>query len=273
MSRTPPEAAVASLPLKLGGELRILSEDVDLARGTVRWMVRGPHITGVVWLTREDPWDLDDPDGPANFRCRMYSGDSTGIRDRRNDVIRTDPLTCYGVPASRYRLGERMAHLPELAADVIPDRDDYAGVTASARRVVDVRHALARYALGAPWLSDLLWTWRLQTAVKISARASADRARQLDTIRAARAAISRAEAVLDSVAAEFAEAAERGTAPLARDGFDLLSPVKAASEQPTITTLACPAAPHPPTSENLLEVRDHRRGPGTTPPGTHHRDP
>ncbi|WP_194923161.1 hypothetical protein [Catenulispora pinisilvae] len=239
MSRPHPETVVASLPLELGGDLRILSENVDLIRGTVRWQVRGPHITGVVWLTREDSWNVaDDPDDPGSFRCRMYSGDSTGARDRHKDVIRTDPLSCYGVPASCYRLGERMAHLSELAADVIPDRDDYAGVTASARRVVDVRHALARYALRAPWLGDLLWTWRLQSAVKISARASADRARQLDTIRAACAAIGRAEAVLDSVAVEFAEAAERGTAPLAREGFDLLSPVKAAAEQPATATSA-----------------------------------
>lgn len=159
MSRTHPASAVTVLPLDLGGELRILSENLDLARGTVRWQVRGPHITGVVWLTREDSWDVDDdPDDPGSFRCRMYSGDSTGERDRHNDVIRTDPLSCYGVAADRYRLGERMAHLAELAVDPIPERNDYAGVTASARRVVDVRHALARHALAAPWLPDLLWT-------------------------------------------------------------------------------------------------------------------
>ncbi|MBS2550474.1 hypothetical protein KGQ19_26745 [Catenulispora sp. NL8] len=144
MSRPHPETVVASLPLELGGVLRIVTEDVDLTRGTVRWVVRGPHITGVVWLTREDSWDVDDdPDDPGSFRCRMYSGNSTGAGDRHNDVIRADPLSCYGVAASRYRLGERMAHLTELAADPIPERNDYASVTASARRVVDVRHALA----------------------------------------------------------------------------------------------------------------------------------
>ena len=224
MARCPAAPAVAILPLELGGELHVLSEDVDLTRGTVRWAVRGPHVRGVVWLTREDSWDLDDPDDPGNFRCRLYSGDSTGERDRHKDVIRTDPLSCYGVPASRYRLGERMAHLAELAADAIPDRNDYAGVTASARRVVDVRHTLVRHALAAPWLPDLLWTWRLQTAVKISARATADRAKALATIRAARTTIRVAQSVLNAAAAENTEATGRGITPLARDGFDLHGP-------------------------------------------------
>jgi hypothetical protein len=225
MSRTCPETTVAVLPLELGGGLRILSEDVDLIRGTVRWQVRGPHITGVVWLTREDSWNVDDdPDDPATFRCRLYSGDSSGTRDRHNDVVRTNSLSCYSVPASRYRLGERMAHLHELAADAIPDRNDYAGVTAAARRTVDVRHTLVRHALAAPWLADLLWTWRLQTAVKISARATADRVRALDTIRAARSTIRRAQQVLDAVATENTEAAARSITPLTRDGFDLHQP-------------------------------------------------
>lgn len=225
MTRTRPETAVAVLPLELGGVLRILSEDVDLIRGTVRWQVRGPHITGAVWLAREDSWDIgDDPDDPGTFRCRLYSGDSTGTRDRHNDVVRTDRLSCYGVPASRYRLGERMAHLHELAADAIPERNDYAGITAAARRTVDVRHALVRHALSAPWLADLLWTWRLQTAVKISARATADRVRALDAIRAARSTIRRAQHVLDAVATEDTEAAARSITPLARDGIDLHQP-------------------------------------------------
>jgi hypothetical protein len=225
MTETNTETAVAVLPLELGGSLRILSEDVDLTRGTVRWIVRGPHITGVVWLTREDSWDVgDNLDDPANFRCRLYSGDSTGTRDRRNDVIRTDPLCCYGVPASRYRLGERMAHLAELAADEIPEPNDFAGITAAARRVVDVRHALARYALAAPWLADLLWTWRLQTAVKIAARATTERVKALNTIRAARSTIRCAQAVLNEIGAENIEAAARGIAPLARDGVDLHVP-------------------------------------------------
>jgi len=225
MNRDSTVTAVVVVPLELGAVLRILSEDVDLARGTVRWVVRGPRITGVVWLTREDSWDVgDDPDDPANFRCRVYSGDSTGVRDRHNDVVRTNPLSCYGVPASRYRLGERMAHLHELAADPIPDRNDYAGVTAAARRTVDIRHALVRHALSAPWLADLLWTWRLQTAVKISARATADRVRALDTIRAARSTIRRAQHVLDAVANESTEATARSITPLARDGFDLHQP-------------------------------------------------
>jgi hypothetical protein len=125
-----------------------------------------------------------------------------------------------------------MAHLHELAADTIPDRNDYAGVTASARRVVDIRHALVRHTLAAPWLTDLLWTWRLQTAVKISARAAADRVRALDTIRVGRSAIRRTQIVLDAVAAENAEATIRDIAPLARDGFDLHGPGMAADEQP-----------------------------------------
>lgn len=213
------------VPLELGGALRILSEDVGLDRGTVRWQVRGPHITGVVWLTREDSWDVDDdPDDPSSFRCRMYSGDSTGERDRHKDVIRANPLSCYGVAANRYRLGERMAHLAELAADPIPERNDWAGVTTSARRVVDVRHALARHALAAPWLPDLLWTWRLQTAMNIAVRATAVRTRALDTIRAARSTIRCAQTVLDTVSVENAEATALGITPRARDGFDLHAP-------------------------------------------------
>jgi hypothetical protein len=223
MSQTTATPTVASLPLELGGTLRILTEDVDLKRGAVRWNLHGPHIRGVVWLSGEGPYNLDDPDDPGNFRCRMYSGDATGHQGRHGDEIRTDQLTCYRVPASAYRLGWSPAHLPDMLTDPIPPHDDWT-ITAAARRVIDIRHTLARHALAAPWLPALEDTWRAQTAMKIAARATDYRAKALTEIRAARARIRYAQGLLDAVAAKVASAEAAGIRMRAPYGRDLFGP-------------------------------------------------
>jgi hypothetical protein len=221
MSRTRAETAVAVLPLELGGELRILTEDVDVIRGTVRWQVQGPHIRGVVWLAGEAPPDLDDPD-PGKFRCRMYSGDYTGQDTRQHDPIRDRSLTCYRAKASVFRLGYTPRHLHALAAEPIPELDTWGGTTSAAdRRTVDVRRALARRALSAPWLQQLQWTWRLQAAAKIASRAGADLAKALGQIESAQAHARYAQSVLDDLAADTAEAAACGIRPLASNGREL----------------------------------------------------
>ncbi|NUR63112.1 MAG: hypothetical protein HOV87_31315 [Catenulispora sp.] len=218
---------VAVLPLELGGMLRILTETVDLTRGTVRWVLRGPHITGVVWLTREDPYEIHHTEDPDAYRCRLYSGDATGTLDRHNDPQRINMLTCYRAEASRFQLGDRPTGLKSLAGAPIPDLSWV--ITAADRRSSDIRRALARHALASNWLQALQHTWRIQTAAVIAARAEHERDQALAKLRSAAIDARHARKILDALAPDTAEASARGIAPLASSGRDLLSPDHTAS--------------------------------------------
>ncbi|GAA2019140.1 hypothetical protein GCM10009839_14400 [Catenulispora yoronensis] len=227
MTPVPDPAPVAVLPLELGGSLRILAEAVDLTRGTVRWVLRGPHITGVVWLTREDPHDIHYTEDPGTYRCRLYSGDATGALDRLNDPVRINPLTCYRAEASKFQLGDRPTGLKSLAGAPIPDLSWV--ITAADRRTSDIRRALARHALASNWLQPLQHTWRIQTAAVIAARAKHERDQALAKLRSAAIDARHARKLLDALAPDAAEASVRGIAPLASSGRDLLSPDHTAS--------------------------------------------
>lgn len=222
MTHVPNPTPVAVLPLELGGSLRILAETVDLTCGTVRWVLRGPHITGVVWLTREDPYEIHHTEDPGTYRCRLYSGDATGAVERFNDPVRINQLTCYRAEASKYQLGDRPTSLKTLGAAPIPDLSWV--IVPADRRAADIRRALVRHALASAWRSEIERTWRLQTAAVIAARVATERERALVKLRSAAADARHAYKLLNALAPETREATARGIVPLAPSGRDLLMP-------------------------------------------------
>jgi len=102
-------------------------------------------------------------------------------------------------------------------ARMVPSRDLIDRVAA----FIDKRRLItARVNVGKPRQVPV----SLELTISLKPGATADRVKALDAIRAARSTICQAQAVLDSVAAECAEAADRAVAPLARDGFALHPP-------------------------------------------------